>query len=52
MMPRKKRNQVQIKVFSKANVLNTTTTVHLQDEKDHQMKDITGFVSCKYNRKQ
>jgi hypothetical protein len=38
------------KVFSKANVFNTTHIVHLQDE-EYQVKDIRGSVTCEYDRK-
>jgi hypothetical protein len=38
------KNQVQTKVFSEANVFNTTQTVHLQHEK-HQAEDRRWFVT-------
>jgi hypothetical protein len=43
------KNQVETKAFPEANVFNTTHTVQLQDE-EHQVKDIRGFLSCKYDK--
>jgi hypothetical protein len=43
------RNQIQTKVYSEANVFNTTHVVHLQDE-EYQVEDSRGFVTCEYDK--
>jgi hypothetical protein len=44
------KNQAKTKMLSEANMFNTTHTVYLQDE-EYQVGDITGFVTCEYDRK-
>jgi hypothetical protein len=37
-------------MFSEANAFNTTHIVHLQ-EKEYQVEDTRGFLTCEYDRK-
>jgi hypothetical protein len=44
---KKKKNrikQLQAKVFSEANLFNTTNIAHLED-KDYQVEDVRGFLT-------